>query len=102
MHALRGRDGRNAPGSRDPRRNAQDLALRRPYLLGLADQVGSGSDQAHVTVQDVPQLGQLVQAGLAQQATDAGDALVVARILRICDGISSGTWVTVNSRPSNG
>jgi hypothetical protein len=53
-------------------------------------------------VQDVPQLGQLVQAGLAQQATDAGDALVVARILRICGGISSGTWVTVNSRPSNG
>src|ERR687889_743916 len=39
---------------------------------------GSGTCEAHLPEQDVPELGQLIQAGLAQQMADAGNAGIVA------------------------
>ena len=39
--------------------------------------LGSRTDQGHLAHEDVEQLGQLVEAGLAQHATDLGDARVV-------------------------
>ena len=35
-----------------------------------------GADDCHVAHKDVPQLGQLVQAGLAQEMPHAGDILI--------------------------
>src|SRR5919107_181117 len=45
------------------------------WHLGIHD--GAGTREAHLRAQDVPQLGQLIHAGLAQETTDAGNAGVV-------------------------
>src|SRR5918999_1262980 len=41
---------------------------------------GPGADQAHLSSQDVPELRQLVQAGLAQKKPDSSDARVIAQL----------------------
>src|SRR3712207_4580291 len=44
---------RNLPQARYPRRYAQDLTPRLTYVVGLAEQVGTRADQAHLPAQDV-------------------------------------------------
>jgi len=41
---------------------------------------GAGADDAHLALHHVPELGQFVEAGLADEATDAGDAGVVLEL----------------------
>src|SRR5215208_2642528 len=69
------------PWAGDPWRYAQYLALGDPNLLGLARQVGSGVNQAQLLPQHVPQLWQLVEARLAQEAADARYAGIVAQLV---------------------
>src|SRR5215210_1634758 len=69
------------PWAGDPWRYAQYLALRNTDLLGLARQVGSGANQAHLPPQHVPELWQLVQAGPAQESADARNARIVAQLV---------------------
>ena len=40
----------------------------------------TGTDDAHVTAQHIPQLRQFVEAGLADEATDTGDARIVLQL----------------------
>ena len=40
-----------------------------------------GTDDRHVSPDNVPQLGQFIDAGAPQQATDRGNTIVVARYL---------------------
>src|SRR3954469_22144846 len=49
-----------------------------PLGVALADQreLGAGTDDAHVAAEHVRQLRQLVEAPLAQEAADAGEARV--------------------------
>ena len=42
----------------------------------LVPQSRPRADDRHITYKDIPQLGQLVQTGLAQEMTHAGDILV--------------------------
>src|SRR6185312_15020896 len=45
-------------------------------LIRLVDDERSRADEAHLTAEHVPQLRELVQAALAQEVSDAGDARV--------------------------
>ena len=49
-----------------------------PLVLGLDQR--PRADKAHVALEDVPELGQLVQAREAKEAPDAGDARVVVEL----------------------
>lgn len=51
-------------------------------LLQFLAHDGARPDQAHVTHEHVPELGQLVQAGLADEAAELGDAGVVLELER--------------------
>ena len=48
-------------------------------LVGLVEDERPRADEAHLAAQHVPELRQLVEAALAQERADAGDARVVAR-----------------------
>src|SRR5437764_12708075 len=55
------------------------LLVERNLLRQLLDEeraFRTRPDEAHVAADDVPQLRQLVEAGLADEAADAGDAVV--------------------------
>lgn len=51
-------------------------------LLQFLAHHGTRPDQAHVAHEHVPELGQLVQAGLADEAAELGDARVVLELER--------------------
>ncbi len=55
-----------------------------PLLVAVevVEGVGSRSDQAHVAPQDVPELGQLVEAGAAQEAAHGRHAGIVVQLER--------------------
>ena len=50
------------------------VALRQQIVL--VPQRGTRTDDRHIPHKDAPQLGQLVQAGLAQEMPHAGDILI--------------------------
>lgn len=55
------------------------VAVKRDAALELIDKIfllGARADQTHVALQDIEKLRQLVQAGFADKAADAGDARV--------------------------
>src|SRR3970040_2037258 len=52
----------------------RDLAAER---LDERDLLGTGTDKAHVALQDIPELGYLVETGLAQEPASSHQALVV-------------------------
>ncbi len=58
---------------------ADEVALVLPVLVVLDDlgQLGARSDEAHLAREDVEELGELIQAGFAQEAAEFGDAGVV-------------------------
>src|SRR5215217_3066062 len=65
------------PEAGDSGRNARDKLFGATDLRGLDGQVRPGTDQAHLSLEHVPELRQLVEAGLAQQTPDPGHARVV-------------------------
>ena len=55
----------------------QALLFVVAVLLHLAGQCRAGANNAHITLQDVPKLRQLVEAGLADKLAHTGNAGVV-------------------------
>ena len=55
----------------------QTLFFVVAVLLHLAGKRRAGTDNAHIALQDVPQLGQLIEAGLADKLAHTGNAGVV-------------------------
>ena len=55
----------------------QTLLLVVAVLFHLAGKRRAGANDAHIALQDVPQLGQLIEAGLADKLAHAGNARVV-------------------------
>src|SRR5690606_38088774 len=49
-----------------------------PVLLIVSDRMRSGPDNGHAPLQHIDELWQFIQAGTAQERTEAGDAWVVA------------------------
>ena len=68
--------------------DVQPLALVVAVQLYLPGQCGARPHDAHIALQHVEQLWQLVQTGLAQEMTHAGDILV--RVVQQMVGISWG------------
>src|SRR4051812_5924854 len=58
------------PETGDPRDHGQSLRLPSRVCSDFARRRRPGTDEAHVTHQDVPQLRELVEAVLAQEATE--------------------------------
>ena len=55
----------------------QALLFVVAVLLHLAGKRRAGANDAHITLQDIPQLGQLIEAGLADKLAHTGNAGVV-------------------------
>lgn len=54
----------------------QTLLFVVAVLLHLAGKCRAGANDAHIALQDVPQLGQLIEAGLADKLAHTGNARV--------------------------
>src|SRR4051794_14656209 len=77
---LRERDSRRAedlPVAGDPRRQIQASAVVARDLAILAEDERTGPDDAHVSLEDVEELRELVERGAAQELPDPGDAWIV-------------------------
>ncbi len=70
--------------ARQPGLDLEPAALALGVALDLVGERRARADEAHLAAQHVPQLGQLVDRGLAQQVADARDARValVDRVAR--------------------
>src|ERR1022692_1038698 len=60
----------------DPRLHLETARLVRSVPLHLVAERGPGADHAHLAADDVPELRQLVERQLSQDAADPGDARV--------------------------
>ena len=65
------------PVAAQARRHIQTLLLIIPILLHLAGQGRPRANDAHITLQNVPQLRKLIQTRLADKLAHAGNAGVV-------------------------
>src|SRR5947208_68637 len=68
---------RSPPRPRRPRQRCQPAAVPAPDALVLLDDQRARTDEAHLAPDDVEQLGQLIQRGLAQEPAHARDARVL-------------------------
>ena len=71
----------------DPRAHVEDVAIIVVEHLHVAADLGTRADQAHVTAQDVVELRQLVELGMAQEAAETGDTRIVVSGHTRADGI---------------
>src|SRR5262245_3558758 len=65
------------PQAGDARTDAQTQVAPGRAVLVLIVWAGPGSDQAHLADQDVPELGQFIEVGLAEDAPDSRHARIV-------------------------
>src|SRR2546423_3302412 len=72
----------NLHGSGQSGANVQPKALVRRVLLDDVDLLGSRPDHAHVTAQDIDELGQLLEARSAQDPADARHTRILAELER--------------------
>ena len=70
------------PQAREARRHRQAAALPRLVLPHFLDHGGPRADEAHVALEDVPELRQLVEARAAQPPADRRDPRVVGHLER--------------------
>src|SRR5215216_821491 len=68
------------PETRDPGPYALVHLIHCPVSGYLRIDYGPGTYQAHFSAQDIPQLRELVEAGLAQKTPDPGNAWIVAQL----------------------
>src|SRR5690606_17227003 len=71
------------PIARDTRLDPKHHTLRLFHLGNFTRELGAGTYQAHFAHQDVPNLRQLVQAILPQQAAHAGHARIVGELVKL-------------------
>lgn len=65
------------PEAGDPRECVEPLEVVGLVGVEVVGKERSGSDEAHVALEDVEELGELVEGRLPEDASDAGDARVV-------------------------
>src|SRR5450755_3982451 len=73
---------RHLPDAGDARLDAQNDGLLPVHVRDLAFKIRAGPDQAHVADEHAPNLGQLVQAILAQHAPHARDARIDGELVK--------------------
>ena len=74
------RTARDLPGAGDAGDDLEPAAVGQGILIDLRGHRGARTDQGHIALEDVPQLGQFVDGGLADESADAGDPRVVPHL----------------------
>ena len=90
---------RDLPIAAQARRHIQTLLFVVAILLDLAGKCRAGPNYAHIALQDIPQLRQLIDAGLAGKLAHTGNARVFLDFEHRTPAPTAGTLLPESDSP---